>query len=213
MVLPLEDDKRHERNVVDFSAKSNAYGVGLLRFPASGQSCYGFGGQSVRQATPLAAPIGAITQREEAMAAFSHVAVGTNDLAKARAFYDSVLAPLGLKRLKDLGAQGFVLGRFDRGIPGTDPGRRETGVPGHVRYGQLRGAEPGRRWPRSTSGACRRRKGRGRGRTARLLAQRLCRLRPRPRRPTSLPPTAARRSSANLAALGFRPMPARPRRR
>ena len=37
------------------------------------------------------------------MAMFTHVAVGTNDLAKARAFYDAVLAPLGYKRLKDLG--------------------------------------------------------------------------------------------------------------
>ena len=44
------------------------------------------------------------------MAAFSHVAVGTNDLAKARAFYDSVLAPLGLKRLKDLGDRGSCWG-------------------------------------------------------------------------------------------------------
>ena len=30
------------------------------------------------------------------MAIFTHVTVGTNDLAKARAFYDNVLAPLGL---------------------------------------------------------------------------------------------------------------------
>jgi catechol 2,3-dioxygenase-like lactoylglutathione lyase family enzyme len=40
------------------------------------------------------------------MAIFTHVTVGTNDLAKARAFYDSVLAPLGYKRLKDLGDKG-----------------------------------------------------------------------------------------------------------
>src|SRR5436189_6378087 len=45
------------------------------------------------------------------MAAFSHVTVGTNDLAKARAFYDSVLAPLGLKRLKDLGDRGSCWGQ------------------------------------------------------------------------------------------------------
>ena len=32
------------------------------------------------------------------MAIFTHVTVGTNDLAKARAFYDAVLAPLGIKR-------------------------------------------------------------------------------------------------------------------
>src|ERR1700720_2968941 len=51
------------------------------------------------------------TRGEEAMAAFSHVTVGTNDLAKARAFYDSVLAPLGMKRLKDLGDKGSCWGQ------------------------------------------------------------------------------------------------------
>jgi catechol 2,3-dioxygenase-like lactoylglutathione lyase family enzyme len=51
------------------------------------------------------------TEGEEAMAAFTHVTVGTNDLAKARAFYDSVLAPLGLKRLKDLGDRGSIWGQ------------------------------------------------------------------------------------------------------
>src|SRR6202023_4434454 len=40
------------------------------------------------------------------MAAFTHVTVGTNDSAKARAFSDGVLAPLGLKRVKDLGDRG-----------------------------------------------------------------------------------------------------------
>src|SRR6266705_472397 len=44
------------------------------------------------------------------MAIFTHVAVGTNDLAKARAFYDSVLAPLGCKRLNDLGDNGSIWG-------------------------------------------------------------------------------------------------------
>ena len=45
------------------------------------------------------------------MAIFTHVAVGTNDLAKARAFYDAVLAPLGLKRIKDLGDRGSCWGQ------------------------------------------------------------------------------------------------------
>ena len=44
------------------------------------------------------------------MAIFTHVAVGTNDLAKARQFYDSVLAPLGYKRLKDFGDGGSCWG-------------------------------------------------------------------------------------------------------
>jgi len=48
---------------------------------------------------------------ENVMAAFTHVTVGTNDLNKARAFYDSVLAPLGLKRLKDFGDGGSCWGQ------------------------------------------------------------------------------------------------------
>jgi catechol 2,3-dioxygenase-like lactoylglutathione lyase family enzyme len=47
------------------------------------------------------------------MAIFTHVTVGTNDLAKARAFYDSVLAPLGYKRLADLGENGSIWGETD----------------------------------------------------------------------------------------------------
>ena len=45
------------------------------------------------------------------MAMFTHVTVGTNDLAKARQFYDAVRAPLGYKRLKDLGDRGSCWGR------------------------------------------------------------------------------------------------------
>ena len=44
------------------------------------------------------------------MAIFTHVTVGTNDLTKAREFYDAVLAPLGVKRLKDFGENGSCWG-------------------------------------------------------------------------------------------------------
>jgi catechol 2,3-dioxygenase-like lactoylglutathione lyase family enzyme len=44
------------------------------------------------------------------MAIFTHVTVGTNNLEKARAFYDAVLAPLGYKRLTDLGDNGSIWG-------------------------------------------------------------------------------------------------------
>ena len=44
------------------------------------------------------------------MAIFTHVTVGTNDLQRARAFYDKVLAPLGYKRLTDLGDNGSIWG-------------------------------------------------------------------------------------------------------
>jgi catechol 2,3-dioxygenase-like lactoylglutathione lyase family enzyme len=45
------------------------------------------------------------------MAIFTHVTVGTNNLEKARQFYDAVLAPLGLKRLKDFGDGGSCWGQ------------------------------------------------------------------------------------------------------
>ena len=44
------------------------------------------------------------------MGIFTHVTVGTNDLAEARRFYDNVLAPLGYKRLTDLGDNGSIWG-------------------------------------------------------------------------------------------------------
>ena len=45
------------------------------------------------------------------MAIYTHVTVGTNDLAKARSFYDGVLGALGYKRLKDLGDNGSIWGK------------------------------------------------------------------------------------------------------
>ena len=44
------------------------------------------------------------------MSIFTHVTVGTNDLAKARIFYDKVLGTLGYKRLTDLGESGSIWG-------------------------------------------------------------------------------------------------------
>ncbi|WGF90190.1 VOC family protein [Marinivivus vitaminiproducens] len=44
------------------------------------------------------------------MSVFTHVTVGTNDLEKARAFYDKVLGTIGLKRLADLGDGGSIWG-------------------------------------------------------------------------------------------------------
>ncbi|MFT4907171.1 MAG: catechol 2,3-dioxygenase-like lactoylglutathione lyase family enzyme [Oleispira sp.] len=44
------------------------------------------------------------------MSIFTHVTVGTNDLNQARAFYDDVLAELGLKRIADLGDNGSIWG-------------------------------------------------------------------------------------------------------
>lgn len=44
------------------------------------------------------------------MSIFTHVTVGTNDLAKARTFYDETLGKLGFKRLADLGDNGSIWG-------------------------------------------------------------------------------------------------------
>lgn len=44
------------------------------------------------------------------MAAFTHVIVGTNDLPRARAFYDEVLGKLGLSRIADLSETGSIWG-------------------------------------------------------------------------------------------------------
>src|SRR3954451_4095062 len=45
------------------------------------------------------------------MGMFTHVALGTNDLNKDRQFYDAVLAPLGYKRIRDLGDRGSRWGQ------------------------------------------------------------------------------------------------------
>lgn len=42
---------------------------------------------------------------------FTHVAVGTNDIAAARRFYDKVLATLGWRRIVDLGDTGSMWGK------------------------------------------------------------------------------------------------------
>jgi catechol 2,3-dioxygenase-like lactoylglutathione lyase family enzyme len=48
------------------------------------------------------------------MAIYTHVTVGTNNLEKARQFYDAVLAPLGIKRLKDFGDRGSCWGETSK---------------------------------------------------------------------------------------------------
>lgn len=45
------------------------------------------------------------------MAVFTHLTLGTNDLNKARSFYDSVLSKIGLKRIADLGDNGSIWGK------------------------------------------------------------------------------------------------------
>ncbi len=44
------------------------------------------------------------------MSMFTHITVGTNDVAKARKFYDAVLEPLGYTRTADLGDNASIWG-------------------------------------------------------------------------------------------------------
>ncbi len=44
------------------------------------------------------------------MSMFTHVVIGTNDLPKAQAFYDGVLATLGAKRMMDMGDKASLWG-------------------------------------------------------------------------------------------------------
>jgi catechol 2,3-dioxygenase-like lactoylglutathione lyase family enzyme len=45
------------------------------------------------------------------MTIYTHVTVGTNNLEKARSFYDSVLGEIGLERVTDLGDNGSIWGK------------------------------------------------------------------------------------------------------
>ena len=62
------------------------------------------------------------------MSALTHVVLGTNDLAQARAFYDRTLSTLGLKRVRDFedrasmwGAEShdFMVATPANGLPAT----------------------------------------------------------------------------------------------
>ena len=115
------------------------------------------------------------------MAIFTHVTVGTNDLAKARAFYDACWRRSGYKRLKDLGDRGSCWGQTTEEFMVLTPADgKPASAPMAARSASRRRAGRPSRLPQG--GARRRRQGRGRRRAARLLAQRLCRLLPRPRR-------------------------------
>ncbi len=67
---------------------------------------------------------------------FSRVDLGTNDLERAIAFYDAVLAPLGLSRYA-INSDGQA--KYSRGGPGfTAGGREAASLPAAGRMGGLR---------------------------------------------------------------------------
>ncbi len=67
------------------------------------------------------------------MAMFTHVTVGTNDLAKAQAFYDAALGALGWGRIADFGDKGSAWG-LD-GVMGFLALRPRDGAPACVGNG------------------------------------------------------------------------------
>jgi catechol 2,3-dioxygenase-like lactoylglutathione lyase family enzyme len=64
---------------------------------------------------------------------FTHVRIGTNDVAKARAFYDAVLAPFDLAG-QEMGA-GVSYGSFGSGMFMVGPARE--GVASHANGGTI----------------------------------------------------------------------------
>jgi len=49
----------------------------------------------------------------------NYATVGSNDLEKAKAFYDALLAPLGMEKLFDHPSGGRIYGRFGKGAFGV----------------------------------------------------------------------------------------------
>jgi catechol 2,3-dioxygenase-like lactoylglutathione lyase family enzyme len=118
------------------------------------------------------------------MAIFTHVAVGTNDLARARQFYDAVLAPLGYRRIKDFGDRGSCWGAETEEFMVLTPADGNPACPANG--GTVSFVAPSRaavaEFHKAALAIGGKDEGAGRGRTAWLLAKRLCRLCPRPRR-------------------------------
>ena len=59
-----------------------------------------------------------------------YVTLGTNDLDKARAYYDALLGELGAKRLMELEENGFTLYGVDMATPSIELGGTDEGAPG-----------------------------------------------------------------------------------
>lgn len=57
---------------------------------------------------------------------FSHACLGASDLAKSTAFYDAVLAPLGVKNLGPFGDSAFLYGKDKPALLVLKPGNGEA---------------------------------------------------------------------------------------
>src|SRR3546814_11682020 len=70
----------------------------------------------------LQAFVPAQAKRRNTVAIYTHVVVGTNDLEKARTFYDDVLGALGLKRVVDDSETASLMGAYVPELMVTKPG-------------------------------------------------------------------------------------------
>ncbi len=76
------------------------------------------------------------------MSIFSHVALGTNDLAKAQKFYDAVLAPFGITQKGPYGDNGTLYGKDSPEFIITKPGNGEPAT--HANGGTIAFLAPDR---------------------------------------------------------------------
>lgn len=76
------------------------------------------------------------------MSIFTHVVVGTNDVERARKFYDAVLATLGIKRVMNFGDKASLWGKGAPEFMVTKPGNGEAAC--HANGGTIGFAAPSR---------------------------------------------------------------------
>jgi catechol 2,3-dioxygenase-like lactoylglutathione lyase family enzyme len=76
------------------------------------------------------------------MAIFTHVVVGTNDVSRARKFYDATLATLGIKRVMDFGDNASLWGIDGPEFMVTKPGNGQPAC--HANGGTISFAAPSR---------------------------------------------------------------------
>lgn len=76
------------------------------------------------------------------MSIFTHVVLGTNDIGKARTFYDAALAPLGIKRVMEFGDNASLWGKDAPEFMVTKPANGDAAC--HANGGTIGFAAPTR---------------------------------------------------------------------
>src|SRR3546814_10390301 len=90
----------------------------------------------------LQAFVPAQAKRRNTVAIYTHVVVGTNDIEKARTFYDDVLGALGLKRVVDASENASLWGADVPEVMVTKTGNGQPAT--HANGGKISFAAPSR---------------------------------------------------------------------